>query len=280
MTLRRKKLREESQSEYSLPKKKSIPSLKLSDSILLIYGKKKIGKTSLANQFSDKILNLMVEPQARNLEVYQVACDKYEDLIGYTKSLKKSGHGFDAISLDPLPLFYTRAMEYTCRVNGFDHPSGQDDFGQSWNKVRLTFEKAVEPLLRLNVGLFFHAHETTEEIKTREGNKFTIIRPEGGSQVWDFINSNVENIWYYHLRNDKRFLQIRGDSYAFACTAWTDKFYTPDGRQVSAIPMGSSPEEGYQNILKAFDNEQKNTYNEDEEPKKFLKKKKLVRRKK
>lgn len=230
----------------------------------MIYGMKKIGKTSLANQLSDNMLHLMVEPQARNLPIYQVACETYEDLIGYTKNLKLGKHGFDSVSLDPLPLFYQKSMDYTCRVNNFQHPSGQNDHGASWSKVRKDFNKGVEPLLRLDTGIIFHAHETEAELETREGKKYTIIRPEGGTQVWDFINANIENIWYYHVRNGKRFLQVRGDEYAFACTAWTDKFYTPDGRQVVAVPMGDSPEEGYENLLKAFRNEQERTYSEDE----------------
>ncbi|NJR72710.1 MAG: hypothetical protein HC773_01375 [Scytonema sp. CRU_2_7] len=101
-------------------------------------------------------------------------------------------------------------------------------------------------------------HEDT--IETRDGESFTKVRYDGGSQVKSFVNSNVENIWYMHYRGRNRFLQIRGDSYVTACTAWTDKFYTPDGQQVFSIPLGESPSEGYANIVKAFNNKQTKTY--------------------
>jgi len=206
----------------------------------------------------------MCEPQARNLEVYQRPIDEYDDLIAYTELLAKGEHSFDATSLDPLPLFYERSFKYSCEKHGFEHPS-EETYGKGWNKVKKDFNNAVEPLLRLGIGIFFNAHETEDEVETRGGSKFKIIRPEGGKQVWEFINANIENIWYYHLRGKDRYLQIRGDDYAFACTAWSDKFYTPDGDQVYAIPMGKSAQEGYENLLKAFNNEQTKTFSDDEE---------------
>ena len=252
--------------------------MNLHDGIILIYGKKKIGKTSLVNEFTKKCFNLMVEPMARNLKIHQRACETYEDLIEYTKLLKKK-NDFTSVSLDPLPLFYDKSMQYTCRVKGFDHPGGQNDFGQSWSYVKKDFNKAVLPLLQLDMGVFFHAHEFEEEVETRNGDKFKVMRPEGGSQVKEFIDANIENIWYYHYRGKKRFLQIRGDDYVNACTAWTDKFYTPNGRQIFAIPLGTSVKEGYENIKKSFQNKQTETYESiKEEVKKEKKKKKRLRR--
>jgi len=253
----------------------------MSDGIIMIYGKKKIGKTSLANEFSDNMFHMMVEPQARNLKIYQQACPIYEDVIGYTKLLSSGDHDFDSVSVDPLPLFYERSMAYTCRVKGFDHPGGQNDYGQSWNHVKRDFNNALLPILDLPMGCIFHAHETEAEIETRDGTKFTIVRPDGGSQVKEFIDANIENIWYYHLRGKERFLQVRGDDYVQACTAWTDKFYTPDGDQIFAIPMGKSSAEGFKNLQRAFDNKQTVTYehlDQEEEAAETRTKKKVLKR--
>lgn len=232
----------------------------MSDGIILIYGKKKIGKTSLANEFSENMFHMMVEPMARALKIYQQDCVEYEDVVGYTKVLASGNHSFDSVSLDPLPLFYERSLEYTGRVKGFEHPGGQNDYGLSWSHVKRDFTKALLAILALPIGCMFHAHEVDDEIETRDGDKFKIVRPEGGTQVKEFIDANVENIWYYHMRGEKRFLQVRGDGYVTACTAWTDKFYTPSGEQVMAVPMGKSPKEGYDNLIHAFNNKQKETY--------------------
>ncbi len=279
--------KESKSKEYSLPVKKHEPSIGLERASILIYGKKKIGKTSLVNQFSENMLHMMFEPQARNLRLYQVPCVTHDDFVGYSNLLKSSEHNFDSVSIDTLPLLYERSLEKTCKTRGMEHPSGQNDFGMSWSFVNKDFNKSLAPLLQLDIGVFFHAHELEDEIETRSGSKYRIVRPEGGKQVWEFINANVENIWYYHLRGSKRFLQIRGDDYVTACTAWPDKFFTPSGEQIFAIPMGNSPEEGFKNIQKAFRNEQKETYKDqnvqedtEQSKKSFVFKKRPLLRKK
>lgn len=253
----------------------------------MIYGKKKIGKTSFANQFSNNMFHMMYEPMARTLPIFQRSCETHADTVGYCDLLKDGEHDFDAVSVDPLPLAFQKALTHVCEKNDIEHPSDANDYGKTWGKCYAEFEIQMHKLLHSNLGVIFHAHEAEKEMETREGKKYNLIVPEGTKQVWDFINTNIENIWYYHMRGNKRFLQLRGDDYAFACTAWPDKFYTPDGRQVLAVPMGASPEEGYKNLLKAFNNEQEETYGEDEEPKKSSRKKrrsdekqKVARRKK
>jgi len=204
----------------------------------------------------------MVEPMARHLRVFQEPVESYRDLMGYYNTLKSNGHTFDAWSLETLHLFYDKSMDYTCGDMGINHPGGQNDRGLAWSRVQKDFQDILIKLLQLPLGGFFNCHETIDEIDTRNGSSYKIIRPEGGAQVWRFINANIENIWYYHLRGDKRYLQVRGDDHAYACVSWTDKFITPSGELISAIPLGNNPQQGFENILKAFNNEQKEAYRE------------------
>jgi hypothetical protein len=55
---------------------------------------------------------------------------------------------------------------------------------------------------------------------------------------------------------------------------------TPDGDQVFAVPMGKSAEEGYKNLVRAFNNKQTETYNELEEKEVTEKKTRRVARRK
>ena len=260
--------------ELEFPSKPNIPSGKLSETVIMLYGEKKIGKTSLASQFSKNMLHLMLEPQARELETYQVSCPDYEHFNGWVEKLVTEKHKFDSVSVDTLPLLYMLSMEYTGRVHGFEHPHDERDFGKSWGLVYKDFSEPLMKLLHSKMGLVFHAHETEDEIETREGRTYTIRRPDGMKGVKTFTDEKVENIWYYHKRGSKRFLQIRGDDFAFACCSFTNKFFTPSGEQIFAVPMGNSAEEGFKNLLKAFNNKQTETYNELEE-KEVVKKEKV-----
>lgn len=273
--------RKENKMELQFPKEPNKPSNKLSESVIMLYGEKKIGKTSLAAQFSKRMLHLMCEPQARELPIYQVPCQTYQHVKEWVEKLINEKHDFDSVSVDPLPLFYMMAMEYTGKVHGFEHPHDEKDFGKSWGLVYKDFSAPLMRLLHSKMGIIFHAHETEDEIETREGKTFVIRRPEGMKAVKTFIDANIENVWYYHKRGRERFLQIRGDDFAFACCSFTNRFMTPSGEQVFAVPMGKSAAEGYRNLLLAFDNKQVRTYEElEENDQKTEKKSSVVRRRK
>jgi len=67
-------------------------------------------------------------------------------------------------------------------------------------------------------------------------------------------------IGYYHIENNQRFLQIREDDFAMAGCRCEENFLTPDGQQIFKIPMGNTPKEAYDNIIKAFNNKQTQTF--------------------
>lgn len=262
------------------PTEPNEPVADLFKSIIMIYGAKKIGKTDLASQFSKKMLHLMHEPMARQLRTLQVSCPDYEHSAEWMRMLIEEEHDFDSVSIDPLPLVYDWAIEYTGRVQGFTHPGDQKDYGKSWSDVYVNFSRPLMKLLHSDLGVMFHAHEEDEKIPTRNGKEFIIRRPEGAKGVKKFLDANIENVWYYHMRGNKRFLQLRGDDFAFACCAFTENFFTPGGARVAAVPMGDSAKEGFQNLMRAFDNKQTKTYNEKEEETKHKKVKRVLKRKK
>jgi len=55
----------------------------------MIYGQKKIGKSSLAGQFPDAFF-FMFEPGAKALRIRRVDIGKWEDALGYLDTLEKS----------------------------------------------------------------------------------------------------------------------------------------------------------------------------------------------
>lgn len=242
----------------TLPTKRSKPSRLIGDYTWLIYGEKKIGKTSLVSHFPN-CFHLMFEPGGRALSIFQRAIPDWEYFQEYVKLLEKGDHDFRTVCVDTGQMSYDLAFEYACRVYGFQYPS-ESDYGKDWNKVKRTFQDPHRLLLSLGLGYVVIAHIVEKKIEPRNGPKFDAICPDLSGRAEKFYTGIIDNIAYYHYRGNKRFLQIRGDDYVQAGTRCEENFLTPKGEPVCMIPMGNSSKEAYQNLMKAFNNKQSETY--------------------
>jgi DNA polymerase III delta prime subunit len=250
----------------SLPKAMSVPTQNIGDDTWLIYGPKKIGKTSLAAQFP-KSLFCMFEPGAKSLSIYQVACPRWEDFREYVRLLKNdpARGGFRTIVIDTGFEAYQRCMECVCKENGLSYPSEGQDRGITWSKVSTEFRKQQIEILSLGVGLIVLCHDKINEAQTLAGQKFDHIAPRLSGQADDYYRASIDNVCYYHYRGKDRFLQIRGSDYCFAGVATQTGFKTPSGDDVYAIPMGRNAATGYQNLISAFGNKQAKSYQDETE---------------
>lgn len=246
--------------DLSLPKEKSVPSSHIGDYTWLIYGEKKIGKSSLTAEF-DQNFCMMFEPGGKALTAYQRPVPVWEHARKYIDLLIKEGQGnFRSVSVDTGQLAYDRCLEYVCKINGMQHPGGQNDYGLSWNKVKSEFEKQHTRLLSAGFGLIVVAHAKALKLETRSGFTYDVLRPAISGQAADYYTGVIDNIAFYHFEGGERFLQIRGDDYVTAGTRCQGNFLTTDGEPVCRIPMGNSAKEAYENLIKAFENKQKDPF--------------------
>jgi len=244
----------------SLPTIKSTPSNNLEDYTWMIHGEKKIGKTSLVSHF-DNLLFLMFEPGGKSLEIFQTpTITDWAEAKAYVKELESSEHDFKNVCIDPGNQAYERCLEYVCKQNGIIHPGGQNDYGQSWKKVSSEFQSLHIDIAHSGMGFIVIAHSKEVDKETRTGETFSKVVPVLSGSTEEFYAGIVDIIAYYHYVGGKRFLQIRGDDYVQAGARCENNFLTPSGEQVFRIPMGDSSKEGYKNLVKAFNNQQEETY--------------------
>jgi hypothetical protein len=240
-----------------LPTELSEPSHDIGDYSFLFYGSKKIGKTSLAAQFP-KALAFMFEPGGTALRLLQQPCPSWAH---FKQSIDKLTVPcvYKTFILDTASVLYDRCMEYACAKAGIEHPS-DEGYGKGWDKVKKELTAQLSRIMLQDAGLIALAHDKVQEVETKSGRKFNKIMPNLTGQAESYFAATIDVIGYYHIDDNQRWLQIREDDFAMAGCRCEENFLTPDGQQIFKIPMGNSPQEAYANLLKAFNNQQKETY--------------------
>jgi len=235
----------------SLPTERSKPLESLADYSILIYGTKKIGKTTLGSMFA-KALFLLFEPGGKALAIFERPILNWIEFKEYIKLLIKDKK-FDNVIVDTGDVMYEQALEYVCKKLVISHPA-DEDWGKGWKALKQEITKEVYKLLNSGKGVIFISHSKEEEIKTRGGDKFNRTTSTMSGQAKELLEGVVD-IWaYYAYEKDKRVLYILGDDYIDAGHRIEGRFLYPDGTPIKKIPMGNSKEEAYKNFVLAFEN--------------------------
>jgi hypothetical protein len=229
----------------------SEPSDSLDQYSILLFGAKKIGKTSLASMFPGAYF-LSTEPGTKALSVYKTDIHDWRTFRAAVKAIRKDTR-FQNTVVDTVDLAYTFCNKYVCDQLGIDHVS-EADWGKGWAGVREEFEAVMRDLLAApNKGTILISHATEKEIKRRDGSKYDRIQPTMANIAREICEAMVD-IWaYYDYDGSRRVLTIRGDDHVTAGHRLQDRFQW-QGREVVTIDMGTTKEQGFKNFFAAFNN--------------------------
>ena len=238
----------------TLPTKKSKARTSLSDYVILLYGEPGIGKTTLCAQFEDMLM-LMCEPGAKGLEVYEREIETWEELVAYRDLLKKD-ETFKSVAVDTADVAYSLCLDYVCAERGIDYPP-ENDFGKTWKAIEAEFTQWVRSFMRMNKGVIFTSHASLKTVQRRDGSSFDKLRPTLSGQAMRVLEGLADFIFYYgYTAEGGHELTIRGDSFIDAKTRPPKQFLTSKKkRPVHTIDMGETPQEAYENLVAAFNNE-------------------------
>lgn len=254
--------------KVALPTEVSKPSNEIGVYSLLVYGRKKIGKTSLVSNFP-KTFCMMFEPGAKSLRIYQKPVGSWEEFLAYIDLLENTKHDFKTVCIDTGKIAYDYCLDYVCRINNFEHPT-DEAYGKGWEKVRKELQTAFIRLMNLGIGVIVICHEKIADIMRKSSETYNRIIPDLAGQAGSFFAGVIDTIAYYHYVDEQRVLTIQGDEEIEAGTRCEENFRTVSGERIYNIPMGSSSSEAYKNLIAAFNNRQKDTGKE------VLKKKKII----
>lgn len=238
---------------YVLPTEpvKAITSLEAC--IILLYGEPKIGKTGTAAQAPDNLF-LFTEKGGKGISRFEVLIESWEDFKGYVRSLRSEAR-FKTITIDTVDRLYDMCNDYMCEKKGVEDP-GEQAFGAGWRAIRREFETEILRLTATGRGLIMISHANDKTFRKRNGIEYNKLIPSAGKQAAKLAMAMADITIYYGYYGEERLLTLQGSDEVEGGTRMDAQFWAKDGTRVHSIPAGSSAKETWENLKKAFNNEQ------------------------
>lgn len=240
----------------NLPTEANIPPNDIGAYTILISGQKKIGKTSFAAEFPG-VFVLQFEPgNSRALPVKQIDIPSWGICLEVIEQLEKYPNYAKTLVIDDVPSMYFLAQEYCCSKLRITYP-GDLAMGKGWAIQNTEFTKAITRIQNLPCGKIYTAHSQVMQADTRTGRVVSTLETAMGRGCDRVMDAKVQISGLITFnKNKERVLIIQGDDYIVkAGQGIPNRFLDEKGQQLKEIPLGKTAKEGYQNFIKAFNNQ-------------------------
>ena len=240
-----------------LPSAPNVPPTKFSDYSILLYGRKKIGKTSLAASLEDSYI-IATEPGTKALRVRSTGVTTYKQIDELLKQLEekaKSGKPYcKTLVFDTIDLVYELAWDHVCKTKMINHPREEKDFGATWKEIKDLFRAVVTRSLNLGCGVVFISHSTEKEVEMADGSTIERIMPTMASRAFQEVEGIVDVIAFYDYIGRRRCLTLAGSDTLVAGVRCKEHYRTTTGERIESIDMGADEDEAAKNFQLAFSN--------------------------
>jgi len=241
----------------SLPTKPKKIDRNLNHYKILIYGREKIGKTTIFSTFPDAMF-LSTEPGTKGLEIFDFNEENGGvtdwDILREAIDLLEKTDRFEFVIIDTVDRAYEKCLTWWCQQNGIDYPgvdrNGKEDFGKSWRGIRDEFTFQIDRIINSGRGVGFTSHAKEVETKPKNAEPYHRIYPTMSNQARKVIEPLVDMFFFAdYVKDDKgktnRILICEGDEAIWAgARAGVTKSFP------ALLPMDE--EEGYNIIRDAF----------------------------
>lgn len=286
MSSSRKERREKS---FALPTTENDPPTELGDSVIGLYGRKGIGKTTLANKLSKdgkKTLCMMLEKGRRNLRILQVTPNNYEEAIKYRDEFLGNDK-FGMLVTDTADRLHEMAMAYVCEEAGVKSiiKANQQDRPALYGEVAALFGGFFWPIMEEGKGLVIVSHEQIRELENRkvkalknrmylaqqsdddddddedsaiETGRIERIQPSCSPSAFRELEQICNFVFYYGYMGRERCITVRdpGD-YVWVSSGDDEHFLDPDGNPVYSFSVAGTPDGAHDDLIAAFNNEKR-----------------------
>lgn len=169
----------------------------------LLYGREGIGKTTHYASYPDTLF-LSTEPGTKGQVIYEYnsgdgGCRSWE-FVRHAASLLHSDDHFRFVVIDTVDRAFDLCLDYVCAKMDIPYPGedseGREDYGKSWNAIKDEFMDVIHTIEHSGKGLAFISHEKEEQVRTKSGDRFTLIRPSYGKTATKVLSALVDFGFY------------------------------------------------------------------------------------
>lgn len=233
----------------SLPTKKSVPENDLKKYLILIYGRPKIGKSTLAAQFEDPLF-LCFEPGTKSLSLFKKDISNWKTFKTVVEDLEKEDR-FKTVVIDTFGPMYDRCLEWVSQKNGVEHPS-ELGYGKGWNAVEMELNGELSKLAKTGRGIILISHADDKDIESWDGTTKSMTAPDLPKQAQRFVDRSVDLVAYYYYREGgKRYIRVKATEEVMAGNRIESHF-----EGISKFSAGEDSKSAYKNFIDAFNNKQ------------------------
>ena len=137
---------------------------------ILLYGRAKVGKTTLANEFKAPLF-LATESGHSHLECDKINCNSWSKFLEGCAFMAEGKHEYQTVVVDTIDNLVDYCTEAVCKENGISHPS-ELPMGKGWSLVTTELKRAMMKVASLPYTLLMISHSSKETIETATGKKY------------------------------------------------------------------------------------------------------------
>ena len=175
----------------------TVISRDLKGKYLLLYGKPKTGKTTMASRFPKNLLIAFEKGYNAIDGIKAVDVNKWSEFRQVLRQLEKpeAREMYDTITIDTTTIAYEMCEQFVCSQNGVQ--SIRDiPWGQGWTLTKKEFESCLRKITMLGYGLVLISHIETRKEKTADDSEIEILAPSMPKRCYEVVNQIVDIIGY------------------------------------------------------------------------------------
>jgi hypothetical protein len=193
----------------------TVISRDLKGKYLLLYGKPKTGKTTMASRFPKNLLIAFEKGYNAIDGIKAVDINRWSEFRQVLRQLEKpeAQAMYDTITIDTTTIAYEMCEQFVCSQNGVQ--SIRDiPWGQGWTLTKKEFESCLRKITMLGYGLVLISHIETRKEKMADDSEIEILAPSMPKRCYEVVNQIVDIIGYIATEwdddgNSQRWLYTR-----------------------------------------------------------------------
>ena len=175
----------------------TVISRDLKGKYILIYGKPKTGKTTLASKFPKNLLLAFEKGYNAIDNIYVQDINNWSEFKQVLRQLKRPEvqEQYHTITIDTTTIAYEMCENYICQQNAVQSIS-EIPWGGGYAATKKEFESCLRQITMMGYGLVLISHIETRKEKSADDTEIEILAPSMPKRCYEVVNQIVDIIGY------------------------------------------------------------------------------------